>query len=163
MFYGLSADCIECYSRSDFRRKNAYKMDISFGTNSTFTFDYLLDHIAITPEECVQQSHNFAIVDELDSILIDDADNPHIIGGGNLYNEGEIYKENYPIVKELIEQKEIALFCINKLNKSAYFTEKGKKWLSDKKDIPDLYAVERLYELPDFNQLDIDKQNEKSI
>ena len=160
MFYGLSADCIEYYLRSDSRRKNAYKMDISFGTNSTFTFDYLWDHIAITPEECVQQSHNFAIVDELDSILIDDADNPHIIGGGNLYNVGEIYKENYPIVKELIEQKEIALFCINKLNKSAYFTEKGKKWLSVKKDIPDLYAVERLYELSDFNQLDIDKQNE---
>lgn len=160
MFYGLSADCIECYSRSDFRRKNAYKMDISFGTNSTFTFDYLWDHIAITPEECVQQSHNFAIVDELDSILIDDADNPHIIGGGNLYNEGEIYKENYPIVKELIEQKEKTLFCINKLNKFAYFTGKGKKWLSDKKEIPDLYAVERLYELMDFNQLDNDTQNE---
>lgn len=140
--------------------KNAYKMDISFGTNSTFTFDYLWDHIAITPEECVQQSHNFAIVDELDSILIDAADNPHIIGGGNLYNVGKIYKENYPIVKELIEQKEIALFCINKLNKSAYFTEKGKKWLSDKKEIPDLYAIERLYKLSDFNQLDIDKQNE---
>lgn len=135
-------------------------MDISFGTNSTFTFDFLFDHIAIAPEECVQQYHTYAIIDELDSILIDDADTPHIISGGNRYNVGEIYKENFPIVKELIEQKEIALFRINKLNKSAYFTEDGKKWISIKKEIPDLYAVERLYELSDFNQLDIDKQDE---
>ena len=160
LFHGLTADCIQYYSRQDNRKKNAYKLDVTFGANSTFIFDYLWDHIAITPEECVQQSHNFAIVDELDSILIDDADEPHIIGGGNWYNQCAIYTENYPIVKELIEENNITLFIVNKLEKSAYFTEEGKEWLAVKKAIPDLYAVERLYELSNFNQLDIDKQNE---
>lgn len=159
MFHGLSADCIEFYDRSDDRRHNAYKSDITFGTNSTFTFDYLYDHIAITPERCVQQSHNFAIIDELDSILIDDADNPHIVGGGVYYNEGNIYKENINIVKELIESENIQLYTIDKINKSANFTEKGKAWLSTKKEIPDLYAVERIYEVEDFDKLDSKAQN----
>lgn len=160
MFYGLTADCIEYYSRSDDKRKKAYELDITFGTNSRFTFDYLLDHIVISPEECVQQSHNYAIIDELDSILIDEADTPHIIGGGNYYNEGDIYKENYPIVKELVESKGIPLFTSDKLKKSADFTEEGERWLSVKKNMPGLFVVKRLYELSDFDQLDTDKQNE---
>ena len=67
--------------------------------HSNYNIQYNLrkDHIAIKPEECVQQNHNYAIIDELDSILIDDADEPHIIGGGNSYNAGNIFKENYLI------------------------------------------------------------------
>ena len=119
MFYGLTADCIDKYPRYDIRHKEAYKLDIVFGTNSCFTFDYLFDHIAITPQECVQTSHNYAIIDELDSILIDDADEPHIVGGGNFYNNGQIFKENYPIVKELIGKKGKELFKCNRLQKKA--------------------------------------------
>ncbi|MBO7189921.1 MAG: SEC-C domain-containing protein [Alistipes sp.] len=159
MFHGLSADCIEYYSRNDERMKRAYKADISFGTTSTFTFDYLWDHIAIRPEECVQQSHNFAIIDELDSILIDNADHPHIIGGANYYDIGRVYQENFPIVKELIEQGEGVLYSRDKLSCSAKFTDKGKAWLADKTEIPDLYNVERLYEIEDFDKMSTDAQN----
>lgn len=160
MFYGLTADCIEKYPRYDRRHKEAYKSDIVFGANSSFTFDYLFDHIAITPQECVQTTHNYAIIDELDSILIDNADEPHIVGGGNYYNNGQIYKENYPIVKELIAQKGTELFKCDRLKKNAKFTKEGKKWLASKKGIQDLYIVERTYELTDFDNLAQERQNE---
>lgn len=160
MFHGLSVDCIDNYERCDNHRKAIYKSDIAFGTNSSFTFDYLFDHIAIKPEECVQQSHNYAIIDELDSILIDDADNPHIVGGGNYYNNGKIFKENYPLIKELIENKDAELYKIDKLKKTAFFTQEGKEWLSLKKGMPDLFSVERTYEIADFDELAQDKQNE---
>lgn len=160
MFYGLSVDCIDNYERCDNHRKATYKSDIAFGTNSSFTFDYIFDHIAIKPEECVQQSHNYAIIDELDSILIDDADNPHIVGGGNYYNNGKVFKENYPLIKELIGNKDIELYKIDKLKKTAIFTQEGKEWLSLNKGIPDLFSVERTYEIADFDELAQDKQNE---
>ena len=161
MFYGLTADCIEKYPRYDRRYKEAYRLDVVFGTNSSFTFDYLFDHIAITPQECVQTNHNYAIIDELDSILIDDADEPHIVGGGNYYNNGKIYKENYPLIKELLdkENSEVLYEC-SKLRKSADFTEEGKKWISNKKEMPDLYSIERTYELVDFDELAQEKQDE---
>lgn len=160
MFYGLTADCIEKYEAHDKCRKATYKSDIAFGTNSSFTFDYLFDHLAIQPEECVQQSHNYAIIDELDSILIDDADTPHIVGGGNYYNNGKIFKENYPLIKELIENKDAELYKIDKLKKSAFFTQEGKDWLSLKKGMPDLFSVKRTYEIANFNELPQDEQNE---
>lgn len=160
MFYGLSADCLENYENHDKRRKATYKSDIAFGTNSSFTFDYLFDHIAIKPEECVQQSHNYAIIDELDSILIDDADEPHIVSGGNYYNTGKIYKENYSLIKELTGNKEGRLYKIDKLRKSATFTQEGKEWLSLKKGMPDLFTIERTYEIANFEKLPQDKQNE---
>ena len=161
MFYGLTADCIEKYPRYDRRHKEAYRLDVVFGTNSSFTFDYLFDHIAITPQECVQTNHNYAIIDELDSILIDDADEPHIVGGGNYYNNGKIYKENFPLIKELLdkENSEVLYEC-SKLRKSADFTEEGKKWLSNKKEMPDLYSIERTYELVDFDEMAQEKQDE---
>lgn len=160
MFYGLSADCIEIYERYDRRRKATYKSDIAFGTNSSFTFDYLFDHIAISPEECVQQHHNYAIIDELDSILIDNAAEPHIVGGGNYHNNGKIYKENYALIVELIGYKESKLYEIDKLKKSAWFTQEGKEWLASKKCLPDLYNIERTYEVSDFDVLTQEKQNE---
>lgn len=159
MFHGLSADCIEYYTRDDNRRKKAYQSDITFGTNSSFTFDYLFDHIAINPNDVVQQKHNFAIIDELDSILIDNADEPHIVGGGNHYNCGEIYKKNFPIIKELFEQKDKHLFTSNELDKSASFTDAGKMWLAERKDILDLYDTERIYEITYFDNMPKEKQN----
>ena len=160
MLYGLSADCIENYKRDDWRHKEAYKMDIVFGKNSTFVFDYLFDHLAIRAEDCVQQNHNYAIVDELDSILIDEADTPHIVGGGNYCNNEKIYKENFPLVVELTEYKEAKLYEVDSLKKDAAFTQEGKKWLSAKKNIPDLFSFERTYEIADFENLSKDAQNE---
>ena len=123
MFYGLTVDCIENYSRSDARKKKAYQSDITFGTNSNFTFDYLYDHIALTPLECVQTSHNYAIIDELDSILIDDADEPHVIGGGATCNREELYSENLPLFQELLELESGGYYICDKLKRSASFTK----------------------------------------
>lgn len=160
MFHGLTAECIENQPRYDGRRKRAYESDIVFGTNSTFTFDYLWDHVAVVPEDCAQTIHNYAIIDELDSILIDDADEPHIIGGGKKYNNGDIYKENLPIISELIELQDGEYYISDKLTKSASFTKKGKEWLASRKGIANLYDVERLYEVDDFDSVALEKQDE---
>ena len=160
MFHGLTVDCIEKYSRDDSRKKKAYCDDITFGTNSSFTFDYLFDHLAMNPGECIQQSYNFAIIDELDSILIDDAETPHIVGGGNYYNEGGIYKENLPIVKEMIETDDSSeLYAFSIINKTAAFTSKGEKWLSERKAMPDLFSIKRTYEIEDFDSLAVEEKN----
>ena len=159
MFHGLTVDCIENYSRSDARKKKAYQSDITFGTNSNFTFDYLYDHIALTPLECVQTSHNYAIIDELDSILIDDADEPHVIGGGATCNREELYSENLPLFQELLELESGGYYICDKLKRSASFTKKGKEWLANRKGITDLYDVERVYEVPSFEEISAEEQN----
>lgn len=161
MLYGLTADCIEYYPNGDARRKKAYNADITFGTNSSFTFDYLYDHLAMDPAKCVQQKHTFAIIDELDSILIDDAGIPHIIGGGNYYNHGKYFEENLPIIKELLESgNALSLYESDNLHKKAEFTKEGKAWLAAKKQIPDLFAVEKTYEIDDFDELIPTEKNE---
>ena len=161
MFHGLTADCIEKYSRDNSRKKDAYCYDITFGTNSSFTFDYLFDHLAMTPGECLQQKHNFAIIDELDSILIDDAETPHIVGGGNYYNEGDIYKENLPIIKELIEaDNSKELYTSSVMNKTATFTSRGEKWLSERKAMPDLFSIKHTYEIEYFDALAVEEKND---
>lgn len=160
MLHGLSADCIEISKTKCYERKEAYKSDIVFGANSTFTFDYLFDHIAISPKYCVQQNHNYAIIDELDSVLIDNADEPHIISGENTYDNSKIFKENYSLVKELIEYEDAKLYEKNFLNKTASFTNEGKKWLSNKKSMPDLYSIERTYEVKNFKELTLIEQDE---
>ena len=160
MFYGLTVDCLETAPRNSKQYKAAYKSDIIFGSNSSFTFDYLFDHITTNPDDCVQNRYSYAIIDELDSILIDEADCPHIVSMGNTYNNNEnIFQDNFHIVKELVEHHNEGLFEYDKLKKSAWFTDKGKNWLSFKKDMPDLYAVERTYELYDFEELDIEQKN----
>jgi preprotein translocase subunit SecA len=81
MFHGLSVDCIDKHQPSTDARRNAYQADITFGTNNEFGFDYLRDNMAISPKDLVQRKHHFAIVDEVDSVLIDDARTPLIISG----------------------------------------------------------------------------------
>jgi preprotein translocase subunit SecA len=158
MLYGLTADCIEYYSRFDRRRKSAYDADITFGTNSSFTFDYLKDHLEITPKACVQKDHYYAIIDELDSILIDDADDPHIVSGGNSYDTSVLYKENIQLIRELL--KDDALYEVDLLRRTASFTDKGKKWLADKSGVSNLYDVQRTYEIEEFDNLqDEEKKN----
>ena len=103
MFFGFSVDCIEKYDRKDMYHKMAYDCDITYGANSTFIFDYLYDHLAMNPNECVQRKcHNFAIIDELDSILVDEATVPYIIGGNAPDDERKLYKEMNALVKNII-------------------------------------------------------------
>lgn len=156
MFYGLSVDCLEFYGRNDYRRKMAYSSDITFGANSSFVFDYLFDHLAIDPKACVQSNHNFAIIDELDSILIDEADEPHIIGGGMQYYNGDIYKEYINIIRELIGYKEKTLYEAEKLSHRAAFTAEGKAWLSKTLGIQELFRTTKTYEIQDFETLPIE-------
>ena len=80
-FHGLSVDCIDYYKPNSVERKNAYNCDITYGTNNEFGFDYLRDNMANSPDDLVQRKHNYAIVDEVDSVLIDDARTPLIISG----------------------------------------------------------------------------------
>ena len=80
-FHGLSIDCIDYYRPNSLERKKAYQADITYGTNNEFGFDYLRDNMAHTPDDLVQPKHHFAIVDEVDSVLVDDARTPLIISG----------------------------------------------------------------------------------
>ena len=157
MLYGLTADCIELYSRDEKRRKSAYDADITFGTNSSFTFDYLFDHLEVIPEKCVQKEHNYAIIDELDSILIDDADDPHIVGGGNYYDNSKVYKNNIQLIKELIEDEQ--LYEVDRLTGHALFTDKGKKWLEKRTGIGNLYEIQRTYEIEGFDDFQEDEKS----
>ncbi|MCF0204039.1 MAG: preprotein translocase subunit SecA [Muribaculaceae bacterium] len=81
MFHGISVDCIDKTQPNSPQRRKAYNCDITFGTNNEFGFDYLRDNMATSPEDLVQRKHNYAIVDEVDSVLIDDARTPLIISG----------------------------------------------------------------------------------
>ena len=76
MFHGLSVDCIDKHQPNSESRRRAYQADITFGTNNEFGFDYLRDNMAMSPKDLVQRRHNYAIVDEVDSVLIDDARTP---------------------------------------------------------------------------------------
>jgi preprotein translocase subunit SecA len=80
-FHGMTVECIDNYQPSSEERKRAYDADITYGTNNEFGFDYLRDNMAHSPEDLVQRKHNYAIVDEVDSVLIDDARTPLIISG----------------------------------------------------------------------------------
>jgi len=91
-FHGLSVDCIDYYKPNSEERKKAYQADITFGTNNEFGFDYLRDNMANSPDDLVQRPHNFAIVDEVDSVLVDDARTPLIISGA--IPKGDIHEFN---------------------------------------------------------------------
>jgi len=109
MFHGLSVDCIDKHQPNSEARRKAYMADITFGTNNEFGFDYLRDNMASSPEDLVQRSHNFAIVDEVDSVLIDDARTPLIISGPVPKSEDQLFEELRPYVERLVEaQKRLA-------------------------------------------------------
>ena len=103
MFHGLSVDCIDKHQPNSDARRKAYQADITFGTNNEFGFDYLRDNMAMRPEELVQRSHNYAIVDEVDSVLIDDARTPLIISGPVPKGDDQMFEEYCPIVEKLVE------------------------------------------------------------
>ena len=101
MFHGLSVDCIDKHQPNSEARRRAYRADITFGTNNEFGFDYLRDNMATDPKELVQRKHNFAIVDEVDSVLIDDARTPLIISGPVPKGEDQQYEQYQPLVEHL--------------------------------------------------------------
>ncbi len=101
-FHGLSVDCIDKHQPNSEARRKAYMADITFGTNNEFGFDYLRDNMAISPQDLVQRPHNYAIVDEVDSVLIDDARTPLIISGPVPKGDNQLYEEYKPKVETLV-------------------------------------------------------------
>jgi len=104
-FHGLRVDCIDKHQPNSDERRKAYLADVTFGTNNEFGFDYLRDNMARTPEELVQRKHNFAIVDEVDSVLIDDARTPLIISGPTPKGDNQLFQEMKPRVERLVSEQ----------------------------------------------------------
>ena len=109
MFHGLSVDCIDKHQPNSESRRRAYQADITFGTNNEFGFDYLRDNMAMSPKDLVQRRHNYAIVDEVDSVLIDDARTPLIISGPVPKGDDQLFEQYQPLVERLVEvQRKLA-------------------------------------------------------
>ena len=109
MFNGLSVDCIDKHRPNSPERRKAYMADITFGTNNEFGFDYLRDNMALSPDDLVQRKHNYAIVDEVDSVLIDDARTPLIISGPIAKGDDQMFEEYQPLVERLVDvQRKLA-------------------------------------------------------
>ena len=101
MFHGMTVACIDKTEPNSPQRRDAYNCDITFGTNSEFGFDYLRDNMAMRPEDMVQRPHNYAIVDEVDSVLIDDARTPLIISGPVPKGEDQMFNDFKPNVERV--------------------------------------------------------------
>ncbi|MBW6502342.1 MAG: preprotein translocase subunit SecA, partial [Bacteroidales bacterium] len=101
-FHGLTVDCIDKHQPNSADRRRAYLADITFGTNNEFGFDYLRDNMAINPEDLVQRKHHYAIVDEVDSVLIDDARTPLIISGPTAKSDTQQFDELKPKIEKLV-------------------------------------------------------------
>ena len=101
-FHGLSVDCIDKHEPNSVERRKAYAADITFGTNNEFGFDYLRDNMARSPEDLVQRKHNYAIVDEVDSVLIDDARTPLIISGPTPKGDNQEFAPLKPRIERIV-------------------------------------------------------------
>ncbi len=118
MFHGLSVDCIDKHQPNSEARKKAYACNITFGTNNEFVFDYLRDNMATSMNDLVQRKHHFAIVDEVDSVLIDDARTPLIISGPVPKGEDQQFMEYKPLVERLYSsQKALVNQLLNEAKK----------------------------------------------
>ncbi len=117
-FHGLTVDCIDKHEPNTEERRLAYLADITYGTNNEFGFDYLRDNMARGVDELVQRKHNFAIVDEVDSVLIDDARTPLIISGPTPQGDKHEFNEFKPRVEKLVNaQKQYVLTCLTDAKK----------------------------------------------
>ncbi len=127
-FHGLSVDCIDRYKPNSEARRQAYLADITFGTNNEYGFDYLRDNMASAPKDLVQRKHHFAIVDEVDSVLIDDARTPLIISGPVPKGEDQMFEQYRPAIDQLYNlQKNLATTLLAESRKmlAAGQTEEG--------------------------------------
>ena len=132
MFHGLSVDCIDKHQPNSEARRRAYQADITFGTNNEFGFDYLRDNMATSPHDLVQRSHNYAIVDEVDSVLIDDARTPLIISGPVPKGDDQMFEEYQPLVEKLVGvQRQLATQYLaeakQKIGEGQRLAEAGQK------------------------------------
>ncbi len=127
-FHGLTVDCIDRHRPGSAERREAYKADITFGTNNEFGFDYLRDNMSTSIDDLVQRPHHFAIVDEVDSVLIDDARTPLIISGPVPKGDDQLFEEYNPMVENLYNQQRTLctqLLAESKKLIAAGDTEKG--------------------------------------
>lgn len=142
MFHGLSVDCIDKHQPNSDARRKAYNCDITFGTNNEFGFDYLRDNMAVVQEDLVQRKHHYAIVDEVDSVLIDDARTPLIISGPVQRNEADEaqFMEYKPFVEKLYQaQRTLVNQVLNEARKKIAEgdeNEGGKLLLRAHKGLP---------------------------
>ena len=132
MFHGLSVDCIDKHQPNSEARRRAYQADITFGTNNEFGFDYLRDNMATSPADLVQRAHNYAIVDEVDSVLIDDARTPLIISGPVPKGDDQMFEEYQPLVERLVGvQRQLATQYLaeakQKISEGNRLLEEGQK------------------------------------
>ncbi len=111
-FHGLTVDCIDLHQPNSDARRKAYNADITYGTNNEFGFDYLRDNMASSPKDLVQKPHNFAIIDEVDSVLIDDARTPLIISGAVPKGDIHEFNELKPTVSEIVNLQKNELIKI---------------------------------------------------
>jgi preprotein translocase subunit SecA len=139
-FHGLSVDCIDKHEPHSAARHAAYSCDITFGTNNEFGFDYLRDNMSFNPEDLVQRKHHFAIVDEVDSVLIDDARTPLIISGPVPKGEDQLFNDFKPFVERLYNtQQKLATQLLSdarKLISEGKSEEGGKLLLRVHKGLP---------------------------
>ncbi|MEN3040417.1 MAG: preprotein translocase subunit SecA [Bacteroidia bacterium] len=127
-FHGLRVDCIDYYEPHSEGRKRAYQADVTYGTNNEFGFDYLRDNMVTSPDQIVQREHHYAIVDEVDSVLIDEARTPLIISGPVQYSDHHLYQQFKPLIERLVnEQRRL----------SQEFLHKAKKLISEGKAKPE--------------------------
>ena len=118
-FHGLTIDCVDYHQPNSDARRKAYNADITYGTNNEFGFDYLRDNMAHSPTDLVQRPHNYAIVDEVDSVLIDDARTPLIISGATPQGEHHEFNELKPSVDKIVElQRKYLLGVLSEAKKS---------------------------------------------
>ena len=116
--WALTVDCIDKHQPNSEERRKAYLADITYGTNNEFGFDYLRDNMVHTPEEMVQRKHHYAMVDEVDSVLIDDARTPLIISGPVPKGDDQQYHIHKPRIQQLVqEQERIVRNCLNEAKK----------------------------------------------
>lgn len=135
-FHGLTIDCIDNHQPNSPERKAAYQADITYGTNNEFGFDYLRDNMSRTPDELVQRKHHYAIIDEVDSVLIDDARTPLIISGPTPKGDIHEFAQLKPVIEKLVTaQKRLITTLIadakKKLNADEVADAKEQKKITD--------------------------------
>ena len=156
-FHGLSVDCIDKHEPHSEGRKKAYACDITFGTNNEFGFDYLRDNMCTNVNELVQRKHHYAIVDEVDSVLIDDARTPLIISGPVPQGDDQQFEEYRPFVERLYnQQKALVNSILNEAKKiiaSGDEKEGGKLLLRAYKGYPKYKPLIKFLSEPGMKQL----------
>lgn len=162
-FHGLKVDCLDKHQPNTEPRRAAYRADVTFGTNNEFGFDYLRDNMAINPEDLVQRKHHYSIVDEVDSVLIDDARTPLIISGPIPKGDEQEFNEYKPIVEKLYSaQRSLVTQLLNEAKlklKEGNEEEGGKLLLRAYKGLPRYNPLIKYLSEPGMKQILIKTEN----